>query len=116
MVSRHCGEIKYFGEIFTRLIPIPEINSNNFIGSYIKYRNIGKIDTKSISHFIAPILNSLTVYYKKRYSIIDQHLARHFKNNSAGLLSPPPFLCSQIITPFSHFMLSANQEKGCASS
>ena len=24
--------------------------------------------------------------------IIDQHLARPFKNNGAGLLSPPPFL------------------------
>ena len=48
----------------------------------------------------------------KRYSIIDQHLARHFKNNVVGLLSPPPFLCSQIITPFSHLMLSANQERG----
>ena len=44
----------------------------------------------------------------KRYSIIDQH----FKNNGAGLLSPPPFLCSQIITPFSHLMLSTNQERG----
>ena len=49
---------------------------------------------------------------KKRYSIIDQHFKRHFKNNGAGLLSPRPFLCSQIITPFSHLMLSANQERG----
>jgi hypothetical protein len=48
----------------------------------------------------------------KRYSIIDQHLVQHFKNNSASLLSPPPFLCKQIITPFSHLMLSANQERG----
>ena len=52
------------------------------------------------------------IYLSKRYSIIDQHLARHFKNNGAGLLSPPTFLCSQIITPFSHLMLSANQERG----
>jgi hypothetical protein len=49
---------------------------------------------------------------KTGYSIIDQHLARHFKNNGAGLLSTPSFLFSQIITPFSHLMLSSNQERG----
>ena len=48
----------------------------------------------------------------KRYSMIDQHLARHFKNNGASLLSSPPFLCKQIINPFSHLMLFANQERG----
>ena len=53
-----------------------------------------------------------SLYFTKRYSIIDQHLAQHFKNNSAGILSPLPFLCSQLITPFSHLMLSANQERG----
>ena len=52
------------------------------------------------------------VLLPKRYSIIDQHLAWHFKNNGAGLLSLPPFLCSQIIIPFSHLMHSANQERG----
>ena len=36
----------------------------------------------------------------KRYSIIDQHLARHFKYNGECLSSPPPFLGGQIITPF----------------
>ena len=41
--------------------------------------------------------------------MIDQHLAWHFKNNGAGLLSPPPFLCKQIITPFSHLMLSGKR-------
>ena len=46
----------------------------------------------------------------KRYSIIDQDLARHFKYNGAGLSSPPPFLCIQIITPLSNSMISANQE------
>ena len=50
--------------------------------------------------------------FTKRYSIIDQHLARHFRKIGAGLLSLPPFLCSQIITPFSHLMLSSNQERG----
>ena len=45
----------------------------------------------------------------KRYSIIDQHLARHFKNNGAGLLSPPPFLCSQMITPFSHALCQSGK-------
>ena len=49
---------------------------------------------------------------RKRYSIIDQHLARHFQYNVAGLLSLPPFLCSQIITPFSNSMVSANQKTG----
>ena len=48
----------------------------------------------------------------KRYFKIDQHLARYFKYNGAGLSSPPPFLCSQIITPFSNSMISANQETG----
>ena len=48
----------------------------------------------------------------KRYSKIDQHLARHFKYNGARLSSPPPFLCSQIFTPFSNSMIFANQETG----
>ena len=38
----------------------------------------------------------------KRYSKIDQNLARDFKYNGACLSSPPPFLCSQKITHF-HF-------------
>ena len=46
----------------------------------------------------------------KRYAIIDQYLARHFKYNDAGLSSPLPFPCSQIITPFSISMISVNQE------
>ena len=50
--------------------------------------------------------------FNKGYSIIDPHLARHLKNNGASLLSPPPFLCTQLITPFFHLMLSANQERG----
>ena len=37
----------------------------------------------------------------KRYYIIDQHLARHFKYKGECLSSPPPILCGQIIlTPF----------------
>ena len=35
-----------------------------------------------------------------RYSKIDQHLARHFLYYVERISSPPPFLCSQIITPF----------------
>ena len=46
----------------------------------------------------------------KRYSKIDQHLARHFKYNGGCLSSPPPFLSSQIIIPFSNSMISNNQE------
>ena len=49
---------------------------------------------------------------RKRYSKIDQHLARHFKNNVECLSCPPPFLCIQIITPFSHLMISTNQKTG----
>ena len=36
----------------------------------------------------------------KRYYIIDQLLARHFKYNGECLSCPPPFLGSQMITPF----------------
>ena len=46
----------------------------------------------------------------KRYSKIVQHLARHFNYNGAGLSSPPPFLCSPKITPFSNSMISSNQQ------
>ena len=34
--------------------------------------------------------NNLLMILLKRYYIIDQHLARHFKHNGAGLSSPPP--------------------------
>ena len=47
---------------------------------------------------------------EKRYSKIDQHLARHSKHNAECLSCPPPFLCSQIITPLSHLRISTNQE------
>ena len=36
----------------------------------------------------------------KTYFKIDQHLARHFEYYGECLSSPPPILCSQIITPF----------------
>ena len=36
----------------------------------------------------------------KRYFEIDQQLARHFEYHCACLSSPPPFLCSQVITLF----------------
>ena len=48
----------------------------------------------------------------KRYYKIDQHSARHFKYNGVSFSSPPPFLCSQIITPFSNSMISTNQDTG----
>ena len=41
--------------------------------------------------------------YFKRYSKIDQHLARQY--NVGCLSSPPPFSCSKIITPFSNLMI-----------
>ena len=49
---------------------------------------------------------------KKRYYRIDQHLARHLKYYGACLSSPPPFLGSEIITPFSDSMVSTNQKTG----
>ena len=54
----------------------------------------------------ATSLNLVTAFFdvvkKQKNSKIDQHLARHFKYNGGCLSSPPPFLCSQIITTFSH--------------
>ena len=46
--------------------------------------------------------NVIQIIMQKRYSKKDQHLEWHFKYNGECLLSPPPFLCSQIITPFSN--------------
>ena len=46
----------------------------------------------------------------KRYLRIDQHLARYFVYYVEYLSSLPPFLCSQIITPFLNSMVSINQE------
>ena len=46
----------------------------------------------------------------KRYFKIDQHLALHFVNYGVGLSSPPPFQCSQTITPFCNSMIATNQE------
>ena len=67
-------------------------------------------DWKSVLSYLSISTLSNMQWSTKRYSIIDQHLARHFKNNVAGLLSPPPFLCSQINTPFSHLI----RKGGCA--
>ena len=49
------------------------------------------------------IASSYQIKQTKRYFIIiiDQHLARHFLYFVACLSSPLPFLCSQIIIPFS---------------
>ena len=49
----------------------------------------------------------------KRYSKIDQHLARHFKYNDGCLSSSPPFLCSQTITPFSYQLSPPIRKDGC---
>ena len=56
--------------------------------------------------------NNFEYCYYKRYSKIDQYLARPFKYNVKCLSSPPLFLCSQIITPFYKSMISTNQETG----
>ena len=56
------------------------------------------------------IINATFKYDVLKLSIlyfeIDQHLARHVYDVECHS-SPPPFLCSQIITPF-----TTNQEKG----
>ena len=52
------------------------------------------------------------VWCGKRYSKIDQHLARNFKYNGASLSMPPPFIWSNKTTPFSNSIISANQETG----
>ena len=69
----------------------------------------GQVTTKTLKMVLTASLCDAPF---TRYSIKVQHLAQHFKNNDAGLLSPPPFQCSQIITPISQLMLSANQERG----
>ena len=51
-------------------------------------------------------------YPIKRYSIIDQHLARYFEYQCAGLPSPLSYLCSQIITSYFYSMISTNQKTG----
>ena len=48
----------------------------------------------------------------KRYSKIDQYLARHIRYNGGCLSSPSPILCSETITPFSNSMISTNLETG----
>ena len=54
----------------------------------------------------------LKIYIDKRYSKIEKDIAQHFKYNGACLSSTPPFLCRQIIVPFSNSMISTNQETG----
>ena len=39
-----------------------------------------------------PVMPLIAVLMDKRYSKIDEHLARHSKHNDECLLSPPPFL------------------------
>ena len=53
-----------------------------------------------------------TNYQNKGYFKIDQPLARHFVYYAQCLSSPPPFLCSLIITHFLNSMIFTNQEKG----
>ena len=74
---------------------------------YSRLKNIGPPKMRNNYGVIKLSISLLLLINRslKRYSIIDQHLARHFKNNGASL-------CSQIITTFSHLMLSANQERG----
>ena len=58
------------------------------------------------------ITSTIKICFVKRYSKIDQQLARYFVYFVECLLNPPPFLCSQIIIPFISSMISTNHEKG----
>ena len=76
---------------------------------YLRFASLSKICLSICNWPLYLWLASLSG--KKRYFRIDQHLARHFVNYSAGLSSPTPFLCSQTITPFYKSMLSTYQER-----
>ena len=65
---------------------------------------------KKSNQFLYNDLKFMSV--KDMYFKIDQHLAWFFVYYVECLLSPPPFLCSQIVTPFLNSMFSTNQEKG----
>ena len=68
--------------------------------------NLIKMERKNILVFgssssgKSSFIRFVDFYSVKRYFKIDQHLAWHFEYNCACLSSPPPFLSSQIITPF----------------
>ena len=86
--------------------------------SLIACKKLSRFRTSRILHKCFLItLNYLSLYvyfiyacFYKRYCRIDQHLAHHFVNYGAGLLSSPPFLCSQTITPFCNSIIFSNQE------
>ena len=50
--------------------------------------------------------------YNKRYSIIDQQIARYFVHYSEYFSSPLPFYAIQIINPFLNSRISAIHDKG----
>ena len=71
-----------------------------------------QLHTVSNNLRLATEINQICIknIYVKKYSKIYQHLAWHLEYYGACLPSPPPFLCSQIITPFLNSMISTNQE------
>ena len=78
------GTLKYKGKFHAE---IAEIDSYDEPVVLMKPQTFMNRSAKAIVPFI-------------RYFKIDQHLVRHFVYYVACLLSPPHFLCSQIITPF----------------
>ena len=52
---------------------------------------------KELEDFLMINYETHIQYPHKRYSNIDQHLARHFEYYGACLSSPPLFLCSQLL-------------------
>ena len=46
---------------------------------------------KPLKNYNGYVFLEKVVLFAKRYYIIDQHLARHFKNNNECLSSPLPF-------------------------
>ena len=71
-------------------------------------------DRKCSGYVIALLWISVIANIKVRIKDIlkDQYFARHFVYYVECLSSPPSFLCSQIITPFLHSMISTNQKRG----
>ena len=50
--------------------------------------------------------------HNKRYSTIDQQIARHFVHYNECLYHPLPFYTTQTMNPFLTSSLSANHDKG----
>ena len=92
--------------IYIFFIICPNYSINNIPKLLLGQLNCSKLRLTPLYVFIVDI-------FKKRYLKIDQHLTWYFVYYVECLSSPPPFLCSQIITPFLNSMICTDhQEKG----